>query len=57
MGIEFIDIYKDKIKIEDEVKTDTFIEKFMLKPTQRYAKSEIYIFFSNSSNEETFNES
>ena len=27
MGIEFIEFYKDKIKIEDEIKSDTFIEK------------------------------
>lgn len=27
MGIEFIEVYKDKIKTEDEIKADTFTEK------------------------------
>ena len=31
MGIEFIEFYKDKIKIEDEIKSDIFIEKICAK--------------------------
>ena len=57
MGIEFIEVYKDKIKTEDEIKADTFTKKIMLESIQRYARSETYIFFSNSSIEDTFRES
>ena len=45
MGIEFIEVYKDKIKTEDEIKADTFTKKIMLESIQRYARSETYIFF------------
>lgn len=33
MGIEFIEVCEDKIKIEDEIKADTYRKKFMPKST------------------------
>ena len=40
MGIEFIEFYKDKIKIEDEIKSDTFIEKIYAENQRKDTQSQ-----------------